>query len=1437
MKERGIDTRDRRSKLGLGLRWALVWGWVLWAWAAGASAADNLALGRPVTAPGPLWEGLGPETITDGDPATFTHPRTAQNEGFFFQVDLGASYPMQRILVRHRADGCCPGRLARYRVELYEEGGDGDEVGILNWVAVIRDGTTEPASGEVDTITPASARFGVFGGRFVRVIGEGDSEYNPQVAEIEVYGGAPPRIRALVADTDHVARGGSTVLRWEVEGAQGGELRPGIGVVSLPTGSITVSPSATTVYSLVVSNGQGTATAEVRVGVEVTLEPPVLSELGAVSEGGLRDEDGEESDWVELLNPNEYSLDLSVYALSDDPAVPLKWPMPAARLAAGARRLVYASGKDRRPEVGEWHTNFRLDAAGDRLGLAEVGTGRVVGRIPLEAGAKFPRQVKGVGYGWGTNGVMGYLRPATPGARNGMAVDGLVEPVEVSVVRGFRDTEASVTLGTATLGAVIRYTLDRTEPTRERGSVYAGPITVAQTTVLRAAAFRDGWEPSPVVTHTYVFPSQVVSSSVMRRSITTNALYAPQLRDALLDLPSLSLVSGSAIGDTSETRSSLEWIDPKGGAGFQVGCGARRFGGAYTDFAKKSFRLYFKSEYGVGRLRFPVFGSQGEDSGLPPAEEYDQLELRSGSHDMEMRGFYLSNPFTDDTMMEMGQLSPHGRFVHLYLNGTYWGVYHLRERWGGAMHASYRGGEKTEYESINGNWNVGGWAEPGTAYDGNGAVWARVKSLRSDYASVRSWLDVANYIDFMLVWLFGGCEDEYRCVGAVAPGNGFQFLINDADGWFCVPNYCAAGNRTGGSAPGRESGDGPGSLFSMLFKAGDPDYRALLADRIHRALGPGGALSPERNAARLERRVRELERPFLVESARWGYLSPSAWAQRRDSVANSWLPQRSAAFLAELRGAGLQPRLATPTLLPAGGLVSAGTAVRFSTTSGATVYYTVDGSDPRLPGGGVSPTAREFRVGGRVETPVPAGLRWRWHTSAAGLSASDVVEGSEGWSASDWKHPDFEDGSWAEGPAQLGYGDGDEATVLPFGGVASAKWITSYFRRRFDVTDPAGVTTLRVRVRRDDGVIVYLNGRECVRSGMGAGRVGSATLAEAATDDGQEWLEFGIDGTGLRSVGNVLTAELHQASASSTDISFDLELELERGGGAQGQELRMEGNTVVRSRAWQAGIWSGMGTSYFETRALATPDRGVVLSEVHFDPAGLDGAEFLELQNRSSEAVDLRGARFVEGVQFRFPSDREVILAPGARLVLVRDLLRFRARYGMDVPVFGKYAGQLANDGETVALADGGGGEFFRVRYGVRGPWPQDAADAGPSMEFVGGAGAGASEGARWLPSAVTGGSPGGDGAVVSMSDADAARDGDGDGLPALVEALLLTRDDDPVSGSDVLEYHVEGRGRLVLSVRRGLKLSGVRLRMEASADLRTWVELPRESIRVMEEG
>jgi hypothetical protein len=144
-----------------------------------------------------------------------------------------------------------------------------------------------------------------------------------------------------------------------------------------------------------------------------------------------------------------------------------------------------------------------------------------------------------------------------------------------------------------------------------------------------------------------------------------------------------------------------------------------------------------------------------------------------------------------------------------------------------------------------------------------------------------------------------------------------------------------------------------------------------------------------------------------------------------------------------------------------------------------------------------------------------------------------------------WQAVGFNDGTWKSGNAELGYGDGDEATVVGYGPNASTKYITTYFRKAFTVANAAAINSLTLRLVRDDGAVVYLNGAEVYRNNMGAGAVNYTTLAPLAIGGADEstWLQAALSPANLVSGTNVLAVEIHQASPDSSDISFNLGLD------------------------------------------------------------------------------------------------------------------------------------------------------------------------------------------------------------------------------------------------------------------------------------------------------
>ena len=141
-----------------------------------------------------------------------------------------------------------------------------------------------------------------------------------------------------------------------------------------------------------------------------------------------------------------------------------------------------------------------------------------------------------------------------------------------------------------------------------------------------------------------------------------------------------------------------------------------------------------------------------------------------------------------------------------------------------------------------------------------------------------------------------------------------------------------------------------------------------------------------------------------------------------------------------------------------------------------------------------------------------------------------------------WTGTGFSDAAWLSGVGQFGYGDGDEATVVSYGPSATTKYITTYFRKTISIASTAAFSSFTANVKRDDGIIVYINGVERYRNNIAAGTVTYTTLATNASDDGATQQTFTIATGSFVNGNNTIAVEIHQSAANSSDISFDMAL-------------------------------------------------------------------------------------------------------------------------------------------------------------------------------------------------------------------------------------------------------------------------------------------------------
>lgn len=258
-----------------------------------------------------------------------------------------------------------------------------------------------------------------------------------------------------------------------------------------------------------------------------------------------------------------------------------------------------------------------------------------------------------------------------------------------------------------------------------------------------------------------------------------------------------------------------------------------------------------------------------------------------------------------------------------------------------------------------------------------------------------------------------------------------------------------------------------------------------------------------------------------------------------------------------------------------------------------------------------------------TETLVPLQSTWNYLDDG---SNQDVA----------WIQPAFDDGSWPSGPAELGYGEGDELTTISGQGVH----FTNYFRHSFnlDAGQLTEITALNLRLKRDDGAIVYLNGSEVVRENLPVGTVAFDTPATSAPDDGQLFHSFSIDPSLLTVGQNVLAVEIHQVNLTSSDASFDLELTAETVAEEFDNALfTIDGNQllfaqsgpslpVVLGNSWTVNIRStdDGGNSLTKTFTInAVGDSVQAPTDLTLEPASVSDGQEPETLVGSLQATDL----------------------------------------------------------------------------------------------------------------------------------------------------------------------------------------------------------------------
>lgn len=636
--------------------------------------------------------------------------------------------------------------------------------------------------------------------------------------------------------------------------------------------------------------------------------------------------------------------------------------------------------------------------------------------------------------------------------------------VSIDVKSGFYNNPFSVKLSGSAPGKTVLYTLDGSDPRTSSTNITGlSPVNVlidpnstsggrgkTGGVIIRASQIENGLAPGKPTTRNYIFLSTVKTQAhpggnwptgsvngqsidlPMDSKVYNDTRYKNQMESSLLDIPTISVstdpanlfssqtgiyVNAEYHGSEWERPANIELINPDGSPGFNIDAGLRIRGGwsRHGDYPKHALRLFFRNDYGKGKLEFPLFENEG-------ASEFDKVDLRTSQNyswanagGQAIHNTMNRDVFSRDCQRDMKQPYTRSRYYHLYLNGLYWGIYQTQERCEASFAESYFGGNKDEYDvikvDIGDNFNL----YEIEATDGNTDSWQEIWNMteqgfssNTNYfkllglnssgvadTSLNVWVDVDNLIDYMLVIFYGGNFDSpvskfsqnynpnnfYAIDNREKKRDGFKFYAHDAEHTLLTdavsPGIGLYEDRVniGSISNGRMEVTYFGKFHPqwLHFKLSEnKEYRIRFADRVYRHFFNNGALTPDSCIARFKKTADKLNLAIIAESARWGDSQNSFvktkddhWIKAVNRVTNDYMPYRTEIVLQQLLAESLYISY-KPAVFKKNGTVISDSKIIISEDYSLTienpngsgsVIYTTDGTDPRLIGGEISRTA------------------------------------------------------------------------------------------------------------------------------------------------------------------------------------------------------------------------------------------------------------------------------------------------------------------------------------------------------------------------------------------------------------------------------------------------------------------------------------------------
>jgi hypothetical protein len=938
------------------------------------------------------------------------------------------------------------------------------------------------------------------------------------------------------------------------------------------------------------------------------------------------------SEWIELYNPGSQPVLIAGYKISNDPGRLNMWQVPGSMYIPARGFLIIWTDK---LNTG-LHTNFRTRTNDEQIFLSN-NFDVLIDSVHIK---KIYRNTSYGRYPDGSSNWVNFLKP-TPKASNTGEIASEQSPAPVFSLPGGRYSSAQTLMITnpAPSGRIY-YTTDGSDP-GPVSSVYTGSLTLGNTTAVKARIIEAGKIPGPAVTNTYFIREHTFTIPVISVSTDPANLWDPVKG---IYVEGTNGIEGFCYGKTNwnqdwERLASFEYFTPQGIKKINTDAGIKINGACSRTFPQKSLGVYFRDKYGADEIRYPLFESKN-------ADRFKSIMLRNSGNDFNRTQF-------QDAMMTtliVGQMdidylgyAP----AALYLNGVYWGIQNIREKSSeDYLYTNY----KLDQDSVD---MLQGY---NTVLAGDNADYSALLAFLNsnslagsvNYNYVKSLMDIESYLDYQIAEIYFANLDwpgnNIKYWKSKKPGSVWRWLMYDTDfgfGLASTPDHNTLAFAVDQMGPPWPNPPWSTLLFRKLLE--NSEFRKRFVDKFN--VYVYSTFKPSRVNRIIDSLRNNIAAEMPYHFLRWGG-SMSNW-EANINVSRDFGNRRPAYIMQYLRSYfGLQApvSLTVGTNIRAKDRFSVNDIVIHDTIFSGPWFGNREAECRAIPD-------KDYRFS-------------HWEITTFNASREELVPAASTWQYCDlgtdppagWNSPEYNDSTWKSGKSQLGYGDGDEATVIGYGPDVNNKFITSYFRKKFALSDTTGNDSLIVQILADDGAVVYLNGTEIVRVNMPEGTVTGTTLASANPVDENAFLTFAIKGAPLRAGENLIAVEIHQVSGSSSDVSFDLKADLTRRRNLQteistteGIVLNLTSSAVCKAYFDKIGTIRNLYINEFCAKNSMTPDE---MGE--YD-------DWIELFNAGGDTLNISGLFMTNSLSdplaWQIPNSREseTLIPPGDYKILWAD--------------------------------------------------------------------------------------------------------------------------------------------------------------------------------------